>query len=139
MIDTKELRKLVQAATPGPWFSDARGNIWRRSPSDLYENGGSVAGDKPIAFVVAGWAGEGVTGYPAEDNANLIAAANPAAITELLDRLEAAEKSDAESLAMYRKARDERDTLRAKVAEMERQEPVAEWLPLDSGEDTRRD
>ncbi len=43
----------------------------------------------------------------------------------LLDRLEAAEKSDAESIAMYRKARDERDALRAKIAEMEQQEPVA--------------
>lgn len=35
--------------------------------------------------------------------------------------------------------RIENDALRAKIAEMERQEPVAEWLPLDSGEDTRRD
>lgn len=34
-------------------------------------------------------------------------------MNELLDRLEAAEKSDAESLAMHRKARDERDALRA--------------------------
>ena len=31
------------------------------------------------------------------------------------------------------------ERLEAKIAEMERQEPVAEWLPLDSGEDTRRD
>ena len=38
---------------------------------------------------------------------------SPVAINELLDCLEAAEKSDAESLAMYRKARDERDALRA--------------------------
>lgn len=30
------------------------------------------------------------------------------------------------------------ERLEAKIAEMERQEPVAEWLPLDSGEDTRR-
>ena len=30
-----------------------------------------------------------------------------------------------ESLTLYRKARDERDALRAKIAEMERQEPVA--------------
>ena len=36
-------------------------------------------------------------------------------LTELLDRLEAAENSDAESLAMYRKARDERDALRTKI------------------------
>lgn len=27
----------------------------------------------------------------------------------------------------------------SEIAEMGRQEPVAEWLPLDSGEDTRRD
>lgn len=39
--------------------------------------------------------------------------ASPAAVSELLDRLGAAEKSDAESLAMYRKARGERDALRA--------------------------
>ena len=67
---------------------------------------------------------------------------------EVIDRLEAAEKSDAESIAMYRKARDERDalraavrheadcveaamaeikSLRAKIAAMERQEPVV-WM-----------
>jgi hypothetical protein len=40
-------------------------------------------------------------------------------------KLEAAEKSDAESIAMYRKARDERDALRAKIEAMERQKPVA--------------
>lgn len=116
-------------------------------------------------------------------------------IERLRAKLEAAEKSDAESLAMYRRAMDEREALRTKaetaendaahqkaladsalrVAEgwerkcgemraalqhetdcmeaaeakiealrnkieaMETQEPVAEWLPLDSGEDTRRD
>lgn len=64
-----------QKHTEGPWFADARGRIWRRPPSDLYENGGGMAGDKPIAVVSDGWAGEGVTGYPVEDNARLIAAA----------------------------------------------------------------
>lgn len=69
-------------------------------------------------------------------------------IHALLDRLEAAEKSDSESLAMYRKARDERDALRTKIAEMEKQEPVGEiccvnstgnyiysdvWVPLPVG------
>lgn len=38
----------------------------------------------------------------------------------LINRLEAAEKSDAESITMYRKARDERDTLRANVERMEK-------------------
>ena len=42
------------------------------------------------------------------------------AAIEMIDRLEAAEKSDAESLAMYRKARDERDALRAKIDAMEK-------------------
>jgi len=36
----------------------------------------------------------------------------------LIDRLEAAEKSDAESIAMYRKVRDERDALRAEIEEL---------------------
>jgi hypothetical protein len=70
------------------------------------------------------------------------------AAIEMIERLEAAEKSDAESLAMYRKARDERDALRAalrheadcveaakaeiealraKIEAMERQEPVGKF------------
>ena len=67
------------------------------------------------------------------------------AAIEMIERIEAAEKSDAESLTMYRKARDERDALRAalrheadcveaakaeiealraKIAAMEQQEPA---------------
>ena len=42
----------------------------------------------------------------------------------MIERLEAAEKSDAESIAMYRKARDECAALRAKIARMEQQEPA---------------
>ena len=76
-------------------------------------------------------------------------------LNELLDRLEAAEKErDAlraevihiKEVEFPRKAqavadgwRGKCERLEAKIAEMERQEPVAEWLPLDSGEDTRRD
>lgn len=61
--------------TPGPWFADANGCIWRRDPRELYENGGSVAGDRPLASAHVGWAGEGLTGYRMEANARLIAAA----------------------------------------------------------------
>ncbi len=68
-------------------------------------------------------------GHPAGDvPAVMLAAADE--IERLAARLEAAEKSDAESLAMYRKARDERDELRAKIERMERQEPVA-WRTFD--------
>jgi len=62
-------------ATAGPWFADRDGRIWRRHPDELYENGGGVAGDRPIASAHVGWYGEDVQGYPADANAALIAAA----------------------------------------------------------------
>ena len=70
-------------------------------------------------------------GHPAGDVPSVMLAAADE-IERLAARLEAAEKSDAESIAMYRKARDERDALRAKLAEMEKQEP------LDAGSDVFR-
>lgn len=73
-----------QTPTPGPWYSDKKGQIWRRHPSLLYENGGDVAGDKCLATVHQGWYGEGDTGYPVEANARLIAAA-PALLAALKD------------------------------------------------------
>ena len=61
--------------TPGPWFADDRGYVWRRSLAELYEYGGGVAGDKPLAAVHKGWCGEDVTGYPVKANTQLMAAA----------------------------------------------------------------
>ena len=117
MIDINELRRLAQAAshptTKGRWIH----LFGERTVYDRMEDGCRgipvVSTDKhpPSQFEAA--------------CLDFIAAANPAAISKLLDRLEAAEKSDAESIAMYRKARDERDELRAKVEAMERQEPYA--------------
>ena len=130
-IDINKLRRLAQAATPGPWY--ATGKLTRYVEARI--DGGLIQEVAACGPTKA----DGGYGPQQEANARLIAAANPATISELLDRLEAAEKSDAESIAMYRKVREERDALRARIAEMERQEPVAEWLPLDSGEDTRRD
>jgi len=74
----------------------AKGNIWRRPPSDLYQNGGSVAGDKPLAFAFVGWHGENDTGYPVEANARLIAAAP--------DLLEALQWYEAKAVQMGRAA-----------------------------------
>ena len=61
--------------TKGPWYADKYGKIWRNVPSDLYEYGGKIAGDMPLAFVSKGWYEKDETPYPQQANANLIAAA----------------------------------------------------------------
>ena len=146
-IDTNELRRLAQAATPGPWY--VTGKLTRYVEALI--DGGLIQEVAACGPTKA----DGGYGPQQEANARLIAAANPATISELLDRLEAAEKErDAlraevihiKEVEFPRKAqavadgwRGKCERLEANIAEMERQEPVAEWLPLDSGEDTRRD
>ena len=56
-------------------------------------------------------------GHPAGDVPSVMLAAAEE-IERMAARLEAAEKSDAESIAMYRKARDERDALRVELNEI---------------------
>ena len=144
-IDINKLRRLAQAATPGPWY--ATGKLTRYVEARI--DGGLIQEVAACGPTKA----DGGYGPQQEANARLIAAANPAAISGLLDRLEAAENDALEQarlngigaerelalMAKLEAAEKERDALRSKIAEMERQEPVAEWLPLDSGEDTRRD
>ena len=101
-MDTKELRRLAQAATPGPWVSQGR---YIGTPRHM-----SYIGE--VRDQCGNWSD---TEKSRADSA-FIAAANPAAVSELLDRLEAAEK--------------ERDALRARIEAMERQEPVA-WAATD--------
>lgn len=125
-LDLDALEQAARAAGGGCWFS-AGWTVGSRG----FEVGDLKSRDR-------------ICSDATERCAEFIAAANPATILELLDRLKAAEKSDAESLAMYRRARDERDTLRAalrheadcveaakaeiealraKIEAMERQEP----------------
>ena len=161
MIDTKELRKLAQAAshptTKGRWMR----LFGERTVYDRMEDGCRgilvVSTDKhpPSPFEAA--------------CLDFIAAANPAAVSELLDRLEAAEKErdsyklafieysektewvqrgvndgtvSAKYLGWHRAdvmsdllsaAEKERDALRAKIEAMERQEPVACVWRCDNG------
>ena len=137
-IDTNELRRLAQAATPGPWY--VTGKLTRYVEALI--DGGLIQEVAACGPTKA----DGGYGPQQEANARLIAAANPAAISELLDRLEEAEKERGSAMMLVDRlalalntSNHERDALRAKIAEMEQQEPAAEWLPLDSGEDTRRD
>ena len=128
MTDINELRRLTQEATPGPWYIG----------SGIYEG-------RNIYSVEAVTDDEGFTYNPvvatAEDdevacwdaNARLIAAANPAGISELLDRLEAAEKDSAHHKALAESAlrvakgwEEKCNSLRAKIAEMEKQGPIGE-------------
>lgn len=83
MIDTKELRRLTQAATPGPWINHGR------QPNVAGLPHSAVAAKTLLARVYSETYGD-VEQETA--NASFITAANPAAITELLDRLEAAER-----------------------------------------------
>ena len=135
MIDFNELRRLAQAATPGPWKMLPVGDGRQKF---------TVANSEFLLILTVTDEGGATFGTVYDDaDARFIAAANPATITEILDRLEdaesdaleqarlngmgasreaalmakleAAEKSDAESIAMYRKARDERDAMRALV------------------------
>ena len=137
-IDINKLRRLAQAATPGPWY--VTGKLTRYVEARI--DGGLIQEVAACGPTKA----DGGYGPQQEANARLIAAANPAAISELLDRLEEAEKERGSAMMLVDRlalalntSNHERDALRAKIAEMEQQEPVAEWLPLDSGEDTRRD
>ena len=81
MIDTKELRRLAQAATKGPWRVDEVGVGFE-----------IAAGDNVVAQAQS-IPRDSFQHAARRANAAFIAAANPAAITELLDRIEAAESA----------------------------------------------
>ena len=85
MIDINELRRLAQAASPGP---DGVSLSWITFLQDFQQS------------------------------------ANPAAISELLDRLEAAEKERDWNAERLEDAIEECAALRAKIEAMEQQEPV---------------
>ena len=126
-IDTKELRRLAQAATPGPWY--VTGKLTRYVEARI--DGGLIQEVAACGPTKA----DGGYGPQQEANARLIAAANPATISELLDRLEEAEKERDECNSRRLEAADhfaaqtalmkeKCDALRAKVAEMEKQYPI---------------
>jgi len=78
-----ELRKLAEAATPGPWmvqqYSTHVGfSVWADGRGCIAERWYDITQAKPYGDEIGG-------------NAAFIAAANPAAVLSLLDRLDAAE------------------------------------------------
>ena len=100
MIDTKELRRLAQAAiakmnASDPEFASSTPPLAILELLDRLEAAESECLEQAR-----------LNGMGSEREAALMA------------KLEAAEKSDAESLTMYRKARDERDALRVELNEI---------------------
>ena len=94
-IDTKQLRKLAEAATPGPWWIDSHGSTMvnpetldtvfitsdRMGPSVRHEDTGNLSR------------------WRNDNDASFIAAANPTAILELLDLLDTRNRRIDELLA----------------------------------------
>lgn len=114
MIDLNELRRLTQGATPGPWHAtkSVETNSWA-----VWSDTTRLMELRPTKTVDM---------YRVSNTATFIAAASPAAISELIDRLEAAERNlnccrgermEAAALFLSVKTRltDERDALRAAV------------------------
>lgn len=115
-IDINKLRRLAQAATPGPWY--ATGKLTRYVEARI--DGGLIQEVAACGPTKA----DGGYGPQQEANARLIAAANPVAITELLDRIEAAEEERDWNAERLEDAIEECAALRAKIEAMERQEPA---------------
>ena len=92
MTDTQDLRKLAEAATPGPW---AFGTFHRLLVVPFWK--GVPDKRNPIADFGLGdisWTGD----KQAHHNAVFVASANPTTIIALLDALEAAQAEEEESI-----------------------------------------
>lgn len=143
MIDTKELRRLAQAATPGPWAAVGL-SFGESLPKYLHEVVIDREGDEDEGYSICGAPIRPNEKY--SDNMAFIAAANPAVIIELLDRLEEAESDaleqarlngmgserEAALMAKLEAAEKERDTLRAELAQLHKEadkfEDGIDWI-----------
>lgn len=121
MIDINELRRLAQAATPGP---DGLSLSWIKLLQDFQQ------GANPATVIELLDRLEAAESARRDDYQNWMTALDRNA--ELLAKLEAAEKELAElrssmkfRTSLIGRTEAERDALRAKVEQMERQEPVA--------------
>ena len=138
MTDINELRRLAQAATSGEWYVERGNHIYGRN---------EVTDGEEVWHPVIACTDDDEVNVNFEENAAFIAAANPAAVSEILDRLEAEESDGLEQarplgmsgereaalLSKLEAVEKERNALRAKIEAMERQEPVASVWRCDNG------
>ena len=117
-MDTKELRRLAQAATPGPWKNSRAFELGPISDADDQSYGiiipiVDVYGDNKAADIA------------------YIAAANPAAIIEILDRLEATEEDRSNFLVEMGKLCAQCDALRLRIEAVEKERDIDEERIVD--------
>ena len=117
-IDINELRRMAQAATPGPWIGCGP-SFGESLPKYLNEVAVDREGDEDDGYSVC-TTPIGLEEQCSDDMA-FIAAANPAAVSELLDRLEAAEKAVNEAYQNWMTALDRNAELLAKVEAAEKE------------------
>ena len=136
MIDTKELRRLAQAVSGWSNCNQAWLDQSEDVPAAVVGHIDEDGNTYPVATIDCD---QYYAAHQSLPLAKFYAAANPAAIDELLDRLERAESEcleqarlngmgserEAALMAKLEAAEKERDALRAKITEMEKQEPVA--------------
>ena len=153
MIDINELRRLAQAVSGWSNCNQAWLDQWEDPPAAVVGHINEDGETYPVATVDCD---QYYAAHESLQLAQFYAAANPATIIELLDRLEVAEKErdalraeldNIKQVEFQRRVEKvaegwrgkcdrlekERDALRAKIEEMEKQEPVA-WCTTDETE-----
>ena len=126
-ININELRRLAQAATPGGWYV-ARGNY-------VYGCKEVTDGEEVWHPVIACTDDDEVS-INFEGNAKFIAAANPAAISELLDRLEEAESDCLEQARLNGIGASREAALMAKLEAAEKERDFAKTESARLHDDT---
>jgi len=89
-IDKAELRRLAEAATPGPWTSLYRAQYWGEEEGDVIGPDDREVGG--AEFVQPLGKQETTRGQAWYRDTNFIAAANPVTVIALLDQLDAKER-----------------------------------------------
>lgn len=91
MIDLEELKKLALAATPGPWWIDSHGHAMVSHSEGEHSLALIFQADDRMGPAVRHESTGNLSHWRNDVDATYIAAANPAAILELIERLERAE------------------------------------------------
>ena len=128
-ININELRRLAQAATPGGWYV-ARGN---------YVYGcKEVTDGEEVWHPVISCTDDDEIRINFEGNANFIAAANPAVINELLDRLEESESDCLEQARLNGMGASREAALMAKLEAAEKERGIDEQRIADLMDELNR-